>query len=406
MRFARSLLAASLAAALATPAMAEVPIDVIGGTEIYFDGLIHFDSYHYDQDISRADGLALTAAQINANTLTNNGQVRRGEMIFRGRMANGGEWQIGYDLVGARGTGRNGRWLDVNYRGRLNADWTYRVGQFKQPNSLEELTSTRNNEFISKAMITNAFGIARRVGAEIQYATPSITATGTWFTREINVNQRVGNGYGARVTWAPIVDIEAGEVLHFGASLVDHDTVLDRYSLGIRPQADIALNNNATLGNLNTISVSLADADRVQIAGLEGMYFNGPLKVMGEYMRQTVSRTNGRPDYESDGWYVSGLYTLSDDKFGYRGGIYTTAVPNDPVKGLWQLAARYDKLDANDGALLGGQQESWTVGVNWYIRSNFRLSMNYVMLDSSRTQSGVLINNNPNIVELRGQIAI
>lgn len=406
MRLARSLLAASLAAALATPALAEVPIDVIGGTEIYFDGLIHFDSYHYDQDISRADGLALTAAQINANTLTNNGQVRRGEMIFRGRMANGGEWQIGYDLVGARGTGRNGRWLDVNYRGRLNADWTYRVGQFKQPNSLEELTSTRNNEFISKAMITNAFGIARRVGAEIQYATPSITATGTWFTREINVNQRVGNGYGARFTWAPIVDIEAGEVLHFGASLVDHDTVLDRYSLGIRPQADIALNNNATLGNLNTISVSLADADRVQIAGLEGMYFNGPLKVMGEYMRQTVSRTNGRPDYESDGWYVSGLYTLSEDKFGYRGGLYTTATPTDPVKGLWQLAARYDRLDGNDRAVLGGAQSAFTVGANWYIRSNFRLSLNYVMVESERVQSGVLINNNPNILELRGQITI
>jgi hypothetical protein len=32
--------------------------------------------------------------------------------------------------------------------------------------------------------------------------------------------------------------------------------------------------------------------------------------------------------------------------------------------------------------------------------------MNYVMLDSSRVQSGVLINNNPNILELRGQIAI
>ncbi|GAB3728582.1 OprO/OprP family phosphate-selective porin [Silanimonas algicola] len=406
MRLARSLLAASLAAALATPALAEVPIDVIGDTEIYFDALIHFDSYHYDQDISRADGLALTTAQINANTLTNNGQVRRGEMIFRGRMANGGEWQVGYDLVGQRGTGRNGRWLDVNYRGRVNADWTYRVGQFKQPNSLEELTSTRNNEFISKAMITNAFGVARRVGAEVQYATPSVTATGTWFTREINVNQRVGNGYGARLTWAPILALESGEVLHLGASLVDHDTVLDRYSLGIRPQADIALNNNASPGSLNTISVSLADADRVRIGGLEAMYFNGPFKVMGEYMKQTVSRSNGRPDYESDGWYVSGLYTLSDDRFGYRGGIYTTALPSDPVKGLWQLAARYDRLDANDGAVLGGQQESWTVGVNWYIRSNFRLSMNYVMLESSRVQSGVLINNNPDIVELRGQITI
>lgn len=406
MRTVRLPLAASIAALLAAPAYAEVPIDVIGGTEIYFDALIHFDSYQYDNDVRRADGLALTAAQLNANTLTNNGQVRRGEMIFRGRMANGGEWQVGYDLVGGRGTGRNGRWLDVNYRGRINADWTWRVGQFKQPNSLEELTSTRSNEFISKATITNAFGIARRVGAELQYATPSMTATGTWFTREINVNQRAGTGYAARVTWAPIVELEAGEVLHFGASLVDHDTVQDRYSLGLRPQADIALNNNPAPGTLSTISIALADADRVRIAGAEAMYFNGPVKIMGEYMQQTIRRSNGRPDYQADGWYVSGLYTLSDDLFGYRGGIYTTALPKDPIKGLWQLAARYDKLDANDAAVLGGQQESWTLGVNWYIRSNFRLSMNYVMLDSSRVQSGVLIENKPNILELRGQITI
>lgn len=397
MRFARTLLAASLATAIASPAFAEVPIDVIGNTELYFDALLHFDAYQYSQDISRADGLALTAGQITANTLTNNGQMRRGELILRGKTLTG-DWQIGYDTVGSRGTGRNGRWLDVNYRGRINADSTYRIGQFKQPNSLEELTSTRSNEFISKAMITNAFGVARRVGAEYQYSTPSITATATWFSREINVNQRVGSGWGSRLTWAPIVDAEKGEALHFGLSAVRIDALNNRYSLSSRPQADIT--------NVNTVTASLTDADNTTIVGAEGMYFNGPFKIMGEYMTSTTARNGAAPDFKSDGWYVSGLYTLGDDKFGYRGGVYTTALPTDPVAGLWQLAARYDRLDANDGAVFGGAQSAFTVGANWYIRSNFRLSLNYVMVDSERVQSGVLINNNPNILELRGQITI
>lgn len=397
MRFARSLLAASLATALATPAMAEVPIDVIGNTEIYFDALLHFDVYQYDQDISRADGLALTPAQLTANTLTNNGQFRRGEMIFRGKTPTA-EWQIGYDTVGSRGSGRNGRWLDVSWRGRINADWSYRLGQFKQPNSLEELTSTKNNEFISKAMVTNAYGLSRRIGAEIQYATPSITATGTWFTREINVNQRVGDGFGTRLTWAPIQDAQAGEALHFGLSVVQFDAENNRYSFSSRPQADIT--------NVNTVTATLTDADQTRIVGVEGMYYRGPFKVMGEYFRGNTDRIGTAPDYRTDGWYVSTLYTLSDDRFGYRGGIYTTATPTDPVKGLWQLAARYDRLDGNDGAVLGGAQSAFTVGANWYIRSNFRLSLNYVMVESERVQSGVLINNDPNIVELRGQITI
>jgi len=398
MRFPRSLLAASLAVGLAAPAHAEVPIDVIGGTEIYFDALLQFDLYQYSQGISRADGLPLSAAQRSANTLTNNGQLRRGELIFRGRAANGGEWQVGYDTVGSRGAGRNGRWLDVNYRGRINSDWTWRVGQFKQPNSMEELTSSRNNEFISKATITNAFGVARRVGAEVQYATPSVTATGTWFTREINANQRVGAGFGGRFTWAPVLDLQAGQALHVGVSAVRFDALANRYGLSSRPQADIT--------NVNTISASLSDADDTTIYGLEGMYFNGPLKVTSEYMASTTRRVGGAPDFEADGWYLSGVYTLSDEMFGYRGGLYTTSVPSDPIKGLWQVAARYDQLDANDRSVLGGAQDSWTLGVNWYIRSNFRLSMNYVMVDSSRTQGGVLIENRPDIVELRGQISI
>ena len=396
MRPARLALSASVAALLAAPAQAEVPIDVIGNTELYFDALIHFDEAQYSQDISRADGLPLTPAQLTANTLTNNGQLRRSELILRGKTPTA-EWQVGYDAVGSRGTGRNGRWLDVSYRGRITADWSYRVGQFKQPNSLEELTTTRNNEFISKATATNVFALARRVGAEVQYATPNITATATWFTRELNVAQKVGTGWGTRLTWAPVLDVEGGEALHFGASAVRYDALGNRFTLTARPQVDIT--------NFNGLSATLADADDTTVLGAEAMYYRGPLKVMAEYLRSDTRRFSG-PDYGADGWYVSGVYTLGDELFGYRGGIYTTAVPSDPVRGMWQLAARYDHADANDGAVFGGKQSSWTVGTNWYIRSNFRLSLNYVMVESSRVQSGVLIDNNPDILELRGQISI
>lgn len=397
MRSIRLPLAASLAAALAAPAHAEVPIDVIGNTEIYFDALLHFDAYHYSQDFRRADGRPMTPAQVTANTLANRGQFRRGEMIFRGKTPTG-EWQVGYETVGSRGSGRNGRWLDVSYRGRINADWSYRFGQFKQPNSMEELTSTKNNEFISKAMVTNAYGLSRRVGAEVQYATPSITATATWFTREINVDQRVGNGFGTRLTWAPILDLQAGEALHFGASAVQFDSKRNRYSLSVRPQADIT--------TFNAISASLNDAGTTRILGAEAMYYRGPIKLMGEYMRSGTDRLGRAADYDTDGWYVSGVYTLGEEKFGYRGGIYTTALPSDPVRGMWQIGARYDRLDANDGNVLGGAQSAFTVGANWYIRSHFRLSLNYVMVESERVQSGVLIHNNPDILELRGQISI
>ncbi len=32
----------------------------------------------------------------------------------------------------------------------------------------------------------------------------------------------------------------------------------------------------------------------------------------------------------------------------------------------------------------------WTVGANWYLRSNFKLMLNYVMVDSKKYSSGAV----------------
>ena len=48
-------------------------------------------------------------------------------------------------------------------------------------------------------------------------------------------------------------------------------------------------------------------------------------------------------------------------------------------------------------AVTGGKESNWTVGVNWYWRSNFKFSANYVMVDSDRRG----IQDDPNILEAR-----
>ena len=96
----------------------------------------------------------------------------------------------------------------------------------------------------------------------------------------------------------------------------------------------------------------------------------------------------------------------------------TTGLPDEPGKGMWQLGVRYDSADLNDGnvnfanplapvvtGVMGGEESNWTIGVNWYLRSNFKLSANYVMVDSSRYSSTIkgFQDDNPNILSLRAQ---
>ena len=77
---------------------------------------------------------------------------------------------------------------------------------------------------------------------------------------------------------------------------------------------------------------------------------------------------------------------------------------------MWQLGLRYDHADLNDGSftapstvtgVLGGEESNWTVGVNWYWRSNFKLALNYVKVSSERYSSSkkLFVQDDPSIVE-------
>ena len=117
-------------------------------------------------------------------------------------------------------------------------------------------------------------------------------------------------------------------------------------------------------------------------------------------MTTTVSREQTVADYELDSWYVYGVWNITGETWGYKGGVVTTGLPNDPASGMWQLGLRYDTADLNDGmscpqvrrrrrlraspACWVARKATGRVGVNWYWRSNFKFSLNYVKVDSSR----------------------
>jgi phosphate-selective porin OprO and OprP len=384
----RTLLGLAVAASLSNSVLADITVDVIGETEITFEALIQADGNYFSNNYKSTTGATLTPAQVTAAKLIDNSGMRRSELILKGKQGIN-DWSIGYDS-------RANKWLDVFYRHKLGGYTTIRAGQFKQPNSLEELTSTKHNDFISKALITNALGIARREGLEFVTGADEWTLTGTAFNREFTNNLARGNGYGLRGTFAPIYTSELNKeeqhTLHFGLSYVQVDAYKNQYRLNPRPEADLA--------NLRLVDSGsgITDAENYGTLGLEGAYLNGPLKIAAEYMQSNVKRkTHG--DFKADGWYVSGIYNLTGEKFTYKSGIYNTPIPDNPA-GMWQVGLRYSTIDANDAAVLGGNEKNWTLGANWYWRQNFKLMANYVKVKSTK---GV-IDNSPKILEFRGQI--
>lgn len=386
MTFSRQTLALAVLAALAAPvAHAEITIDQIGGSEVSFEGLVQTDGYWYDSDVVNLDADALDGKDHDFG-------LRRSEIVLKGKGPGNYEWVLGYDTSGS------GKFLDTNVKYKLggNSNNSLMFGQFKQPNSMEELSSTKNNDFVAKAAITNTFGVARRLGGSWTYGDSNWGGTVSAFGRELTRNRAHGSGYGARGYFSPINDKD--NILHFGVSYVDYDTDADTIRLRARPDSDLS-NRIVDAGNFT-------NADRVSTLGLESFYVSGPFKIQGEYMRTEVDRysdgltTQPGKKFKSDGGYVSALWNVTGETWGYKGGTPTTPLPDEPASGMWQLGLRYDTLDLNDGGILGGKLETVTAGVNWYWRSNFKFAVNYVAATSDRNN----VNDDPNITEVRAQL--
>jgi phosphate-selective porin OprO/OprP len=396
MKLVPQLLAAAILAGLSSTAAAEITIDVIGGSEVSFEGLVQADFYNFDVD--HVDYGADTAVSCTSSTDCDGSEkvqeLRRAELVLKGKGPGNWEWVLGYDA-------KDDKWLDTNVKYKFggNGNHFVQVGQFKQPGAtLEELSSTKNNDFISKSSITNALGTSRRVGVQYNYGDADWGLTGSWFGRELTRNREKGGGYALRGYWAPIN--EAGNIVHIGATWLDKDTDNDGIRLRARPMVDIVPTRFIDTGGSLTSAASLNNrTDRVRNVGVEGMWVHGPVKVQGEYMNTRVARTDGLDDFSGNGYYISGVWNFTGETWGYKAGTPTTPLPDNPNKGLWQLGLRYDTLDLTDDSVVGGEMSSWTAGVNWYWRSNFKFMLDYVMVDQ---QKGVL-EDNPNVLEARIQ---
>ena len=104
MKVLPNLLAAAVLAALSAPAFADIEFDVIGGSEISFEGLIQADSYWYNNDLAT---LGSTGGSTAGDGVDTDFGMRRAELVFKGKGPGMWNWVVGYDA-------RADKFLDTN----------------------------------------------------------------------------------------------------------------------------------------------------------------------------------------------------------------------------------------------------------------------------------------------------
>ena len=180
--------------------------------------------------------------------------------------------------------------------------------------------------------------------------------------------------------------------------------------------------------NLHERHVAIANLDQILCAEehlLLGLEFAAKWKMvwlMAEYAATTWSqsqdpldRTLGGgalADADFAGYYISagGFLTGESRPYNPRDGVWTGVKVRRPFSltkgglGAWELLARYSHMDLNDSdaGILGGVEDNWTLGVNWYPNDYVMFKLNYIKAHIDREDAaGLEIGQNVDIIGLR-----
>ena len=265
----------------------------------------------------------------------------------------------------------------ISYDGINNSQ--FKIGQFKQSFSLEELTSSNNITFMDRSVAIGDVP-SRSVGLQgATYGNNWQVTAGIFGEETGNESRKDDSAYSGslRSSYAPINS--NNKLIHLGVA------------------------STITSKNRNTVdagsgNITANKIDKETLYGAEFALGLNSLSLQGEYIiNNTVydknalgnglaTTTGKEATYES--YYVQISYILTGESRIYKSksGIFEGIKVKNPVDkggvGAWELAARVSQHDKNDNdgsvAITGGKTNQMTLGINWYLSDNTRLMTNYV----------------------------
>jgi phosphate-selective porin OprO/OprP len=374
-----------------------------GAFKLRIGGRIQNDWAWFDQD----EELKLAVADEQDGT-----EFRRARIRLDGQIYDNLFYRAQFDFAGSDG---QGKFKDV-YMGLKNIPYvgTLKIGHFKEPFGLEQLTSDNYLTFLEYGL-PDVFTPARNLGVSVSnsaFDKRLAWAAGLFkqtddFPSFNDSDEDQGYVVTARLTGLPWYADEGRKLLHLGLAYSHRnpDGAPVRYRQ--RPESHLA---NRYLDTNGAAGYRLIDAraDDIDLWGLEWALVLGPFSLQSEYMTSMVETTFGG-DFDFDGYYVYGSYFLTGENRRYKldSGKFDRIKPTrnfsfgeDGGWGAWEVAVRYSTLDLNDGIIRGGQEDNWTLGLNWYLTPNSRMMLNYVMADIEHD----LYEGDLNIFQTRFQI--
>ena len=338
-------------------------------------------------------------------------EFRRARLFFEGTMYEQLYFKAQYDFSTSE-LNQNDLYIGLRELGWLGQ---VQVGHAKEPFSLEQMTSSKYLTFMERSL-ANVFAPQRNTGFAVQNT--ALDKRILWQLGAYRDTVIAGMGFSddgdynvtARLSGVPIYADEGAKVLHLGAAY-SHQFRGGDFALRYRQRPESHLADRI----VDTQSPSGANipTDGIDLVDLELAWVWGPASVQAEYIHAFVDG-DGVSDTDYWGSYVEASYFLTGEHRHYElgKGRFGRVKPHENFDsrtghwGAWEVAARFSYLDLNDDFVKGGEVWDVTLGLNWYLYPNARISLNYIhsRVDDRLTAFDPNLDGDANIGQMRFQI--
>jgi phosphate-selective porin OprO/OprP len=150
-----------------------------------------------------------------------------------------------------------------------------------------------------------------------------------------------------------------------------------------------------------TVNTGNIDASKVGEYGFETAAEYAGLYAQGGWFHYDIVRRTALPNPDFSGWYGLVTYSLTGETHAYdpTTASFRGLRPAHPLGeggwGAWEILARYSNIDldfqptksAATGGVAGGNQNVWTVGVNWYPTTGIRFALDYYNIQAKHVNA-------------------
>ncbi|MCP5412307.1 MAG: hypothetical protein H6924_09265 [Alphaproteobacteria bacterium] len=354
--------------------------------------LVQFDAGYF------AQGRGPAGVDLNSGT-----NFRRAQVGFTGKAWRDWSYNFTYDF-GGNGVEKNG----YVYTASLQYDFkpfAVRLGAFAPYAGIDDSTGSGDLIFLERASVADiARGIAGAPGREgIEFSAHgdryllSVAFTGNKSTESAYDEQQAVVSRAAflavdgdNLKW--LLDVDMTHVFRF-ADTAPGAASLPSVSLGNGPELAV--------DKFKTVNTGAIGADGLTEWGVETAAQSGRFYGQGGYFHFSVDRSTALPSPDFSGWYGLAAFSLTGEPRRYDAGKASFAglKPEHPLGkdglGAWEVAARYSSVDLGympiltpaAGGVPGGQQNVWSLGLNWYPTAGLRFMLDYSNLQVNHAEA-------------------